>query len=607
MQKQSDMQRTVIYLVLKRMRAPLILLITAWTIAVLGLTLIPGVEIDGEKRYMTIFEAFYFVSYMATTIGFGEIHFGFTDTQRLWVAFSIYLTVISWLTAIGNIISLLQDPALKKVRKKQAFIRDVKRINQKFFIICGYGETGEMLLEHLSDKGYQCVVVDNDPERINLLDINSSIYDVPYLLGDVSDVGTLKMAGLENPACRAVLVATNNDRVNVKVAVTAKLLRSGVKVVCRVNSKEAMANAKSFDTDHVINAYRLYAESFSRAFRTPSIHQLTMSLLRRSGRAYIAPLNPPKGHWIICGYDAFGQEMARFLDYEGMDYTLISNDPSLKVPHIHGRGTEAVTLRAAGIEKSVGVIAGTEDDTDNFSIIMTARHLKPNLFLVARQNQESNRLIFENAEIDSVMESSRLMMWHMMPLITQPRMATFLRLARHQDEAWAKALIEQLKTLSDTVPATYLLKIEEKKAPAVINYLQSGNILRLQELFINENSDEAQSIALPLMLIRDGKEELLPKLSTAIKSGDIFLIASDDKVREQVQYSISHEQDFYYVIHGEEKPVSIVMDLLKKRMAAHKLHRQQKRKQKALEKKATSANDAEQDQPTSNPPPQEPV
>lgn len=588
------MQHTVIYLVLKRMRAPLILLITAWTIAVLGLTLIPGVEVDGEKRYLTIFEAFYFVSYMATTIGFGEIHFGFTDAQRLWVTFSIYLTVISWLTAIGNIISLLQDAALKRVRKKQAFVRDVKRINEKFVLICGYGETGEMLLENLNAKGYQCVVLDNDPERINLLDLNSSMYNLPYLQGDVSDVETLKMAGLENPNCRAVLAVTNNDRINVKVAVTAKLLRTNVKVICRVNSKEAMTNAKSFDTDYVIDSNRIYAESFSRAFRTPSIQQLTMSLLRRSGNPYVEALNPPKGHWIICGYGQFGQEMARFLDYEGMDYTLISDDSSVTTKHIEGRGTDAVTLRAAGLEKAVGIIAGTNDDTDNFSIIMTARHLKPNLFLVAKQNQEGNHLIFENAQIDSVMKSSRLMMWHMMPLITQPRMADFLRLARHQDEDWGNELMAQLKILSDTVPATYLIKIKKEKAPAVIQHLQSGSILRLQELFTQNKTAPDKPAALPLMLIRDGKEELLPKLSTAIKMGDIFLLASSDAVRDRVEYTIRNEQDFYYVIHGEEKPVSIVMDMIKKRWAAHKVQQRQKRNQKLSAQQSCNNQSANQ-------------
>ncbi len=594
------MQYPIVYVILKRLRAPLILLIMAYTIATAGMAIIPGVDNDGNPVHLTIFQSFYFISYVATTIGFGEIPYEFNDVQRLWVVFCIYLTVIAWLVAIGNIISLLQDPALKTVWRRQRFTKQTARINQKFFIICGYGETGEMLLEHLSEKGYQCVVIDSDPERINLLDLDSSIYNVPYLLGDVSDVETLKMAGLENEYCRAVLAVTSDDRINVKVAVTAKLLRSSVKVICRVNSKEAMANAKSFDTDHVIQANQIFAESFSRAFRTPSIYQLTMSLLRRSGRDYVPALKPPKGHWIICGYDEFGQEVARYLEYEGMDYTIISADETLKMSHVQGKGTESVTLRAAGIDNAVGIIAGTDDDTDNFSIIMTARHLKPTLFFVARQNQEKNRLIFRNAEIDVIMESSRLVMWHILPWVTQPKLAHFLRLARHRDEAWAESVMNKLTALTDTVPATFLIKISEEKAPALIPHLGMGNILRLQDLFGKDSNAPDKPTALPLMLIRDGKEELLPKLSTAIKNGDVFLIAATENVKNQVLYTIAHEQDFYYRIHGEEKPVSIVMHILREYVKDYKQRQRHKRQERAKQLKIAEQAQAEQvaSQPT---------
>ena len=49
------------------------------------------------------------MSYTATTIGFGELPWPFTADQRLWVTFSIYLSVIGWAYAIGSLLTLLQD------------------------------------------------------------------------------------------------------------------------------------------------------------------------------------------------------------------------------------------------------------------------------------------------------------------------------------------------------------------------------------------------------------------------------------------------------------------------------------------------------------------
>ncbi len=42
----------------------------------------PRVRADGTREYMSLFHAFYVVSYTATTIGFGEIPNAFSDAQR---------------------------------------------------------------------------------------------------------------------------------------------------------------------------------------------------------------------------------------------------------------------------------------------------------------------------------------------------------------------------------------------------------------------------------------------------------------------------------------------------------------------------------------------
>lgn len=62
-----------VFLVLRRMRAPFVLLIALFAVAVAGLALIPGEDGDGNTVRMTVFDAFYFMSYTATTIGFGEL------------------------------------------------------------------------------------------------------------------------------------------------------------------------------------------------------------------------------------------------------------------------------------------------------------------------------------------------------------------------------------------------------------------------------------------------------------------------------------------------------------------------------------------------------
>ena len=93
---------TAIFLVLRRMRLPLIVLISLFAISVLGLTLVPGQDIDGQPWRMDLFDAFYFMSYTATTIGFGEIPYPFSTAQRAWVIVTIYLSVVAWASGTQN-------------------------------------------------------------------------------------------------------------------------------------------------------------------------------------------------------------------------------------------------------------------------------------------------------------------------------------------------------------------------------------------------------------------------------------------------------------------------------------------------------------------------
>src|SRR5215211_1250986 len=185
-----------IFLVLRRMRAPLIVLIVIFAITVLGLTLIPGQDAEGRPWHMGFFDAFYVMSYTASTIGFGEIPYPFTYNQRMWVTISIYLTVIGWAYAIGSLLALLQDRAFRHALALQHFSRKVARLAEPFVLIAGYGRTGELLGHSFDALGRRFVVLDRNSERIDGLELDSYHADVPGLTADARDPGHLAVAGL---------------------------------------------------------------------------------------------------------------------------------------------------------------------------------------------------------------------------------------------------------------------------------------------------------------------------------------------------------------------------------------------------------------------------
>ncbi|HNU67505.1 MAG TPA: ion channel [Methylotenera sp.] len=174
---------SILFLILRRLRRPLILIIVSFGIAVLGLTLMPGLDDKGQPWHMSVFQALYVISYTATTIGFGEIPYPFSQAQRLWTTFSIYFTVIPWFYAIGKIITLLQDSALKQAIASERFSRAVALLQEPFYILCSYGQSATLLAKALDHMYMRVVVIERSQNRLDELELTDSKQVIPHFCG----------------------------------------------------------------------------------------------------------------------------------------------------------------------------------------------------------------------------------------------------------------------------------------------------------------------------------------------------------------------------------------------------------------------------------------
>ncbi|HWS12656.1 MAG TPA: NAD-binding protein, partial [Rhodocyclaceae bacterium] len=391
---------SIFFLVLRRMRAPLIVLIGIYAVSVLGLTLVPGVDGEGKPAPpMSFFHAFYFISYTATTIGFGEIPNAFSDGQRLWVTFSIYLTVVGWSYSLVTLLALLQDKSFQNTLVASRFARRVKRINVPFYLVCGCGETGGLICHSLDLLGQAFVVLEKDELRVQELDLEDFKTDTPALAADARLPANLLLAGLGHPKCAGVLAVTNDEDANLAVAIAVRLVKPDLPVLARARSPLVTANMASFGTHHIINPFERFAEYLALAAAAPERFRLIEILTGLPGTPLPEPHRPPRGRWIVCGYGRFGKAIVRHLAPTGIVTTVI--DPEGNGPDgagVRGLGTEAATLVAAGVREASGIVAGSDSDVNNLSIAMTAKELNRGLFVVTRQNQAANNVLFEAFE-----------------------------------------------------------------------------------------------------------------------------------------------------------------------------------------------------------------
>ncbi len=638
------------FLFLKRIRLPLLLLITSYAVVILGFVLIPGRDDQGNVWHMSFFHAFYFVSFMGSTIGFGEIPYEFTNAQRMWTVFSIYITVTIWLYSIGAVLSTLQNPTFKKIIKENEFKRKIRRIKEPFYLICGYGDTGKLLAHELAENHILSVVIDIDPDRIDDLLINEPYIDIPALVGNAAYPEVLKKAGLAKANCRGVIALTNKDHINLKIAIAARLLTkkrviddNDFMLVCRADSSDAEANMASFGTNHIINPYEVFARRLALSIRSPSaylvyewltsVHYLDedKSEDKKNNKTHLVreePVFPPKGLWVICGYGRFGKAVARHLNYVGIHTRVIEAMPELTDPpegSVHGKGTEAITLREANITDAVAIVAGTDNDANNLSIIITAKdelrrvwqtkqqnrafnsryHLlvddelqqeelaqeEPKLFTVARQNHSHNKKVFEQAELDFIMQPASIIAGEILSIIKTPMLDRFLSLARRQKDAWANLLISRISGfIEEDVPNTWMLEISEQQTPAVAYFLKQGTITLDEMLRHPRNRDKSLNCVVLLLhrkLNRMSgqtarpftsfkkvrlKDYLLPEGDFEIKEGDQLLFCGDSESMKLMCWTVSNINVYNYLRTGYELPGGYVWQWIYR----HKLLRQKK-------------------------------
>lgn len=545
-------------LILRRMRAPLIMLIIAYAVSVLGFVLIPGIDDQGQPWQMGFFHAFYVVSYTATTIGFGELPYPFTDGQRFWALATVYITVISWLYAIGTILTLVQDPALKRTLIENRFANNVRHLRQPFYIVCGYGDTGTQVVNTLTQRNIQAVVVDIRQGRIDELLLDELRIYVPGLCADAGDPHILRTAGLNSPYCMGLLALTDDDHSNLEVAITSKLLNPNLRIICRAETKDTQANMASFGTDHIINPYEAFAEQLAIALHSPAMHLIYEWLTQPPHTALFACEEPPHGLWIICGYGRFGKAMERYLKFEGISTIIIEADPEKTGCEDHcikGRGTEAVTLRTADIDKAVGIIAGTDDDANNLSILMTAKDLNPNIYTVVRQNRRSNSVIFDAADTNMVMQYSIILSLKIQALLTSPLLSDFLRLARRHNNSWAEALTRKLRSLANNkAPDIWTVSIDAATSPTLIEAINQGEDMRLGHLTSDPRHQQSQLHCLPLLLKRGDDFMLLPQVEDPIQSGDQILFCGREECSRLMEWTRQNYNTLRYIITGENRP-----------------------------------------------------
>lgn len=544
---------------MRRMRTPLIVLILIYFFSIVAMISVPGADASGKPFHMSFLDAAYFMAILQTTIGFGEIPHSFTAAQRMLVFWLLLPNVVAWLYSVGTLLGLILDKQFQAAFRRNQFSKQVRWLKEPFYIVCGFGNTGSMTVSGLLAKGIRAVVIECDENTVRMMALEDEYAHVPAIVGAARDRQVLEMAGLHHEFCQGVIATTNGDQVNLTIAITVKLLRPTLKVLARSETQRVCDNMASFGTDSIINPYQIFAERMSLALSSPIKYLVQDWLISVPGSELREVLEPPTGLWVVCGAGRFGEQMIQQLEKSGLPVTVVDVHPD-RLPayesSILGRGTEAHTLRAAGIAEAEGIIAGTGDDIDNLSIIMTARHLNPRLFFVARQERRQHNELFDSSGADLVARRSLIVARRILSIVSTPLLLSFMEHLIRSDDKFAEQTATRLKTvLRNRAPSiwVYELKGEIARTLRFVRAQTSG--VTLKHICRNSRSEENEDLPCVCLTLERGAQRIfLPDANTELQIHDRLLFAGRNYARTQMLWTMTDSHSLFGNISGRQLP-----------------------------------------------------
>lgn len=143
-----------------------------------------------------------------------------------------------------------------------------------------------------------------------------------------------------------------------------------------------------------------------------------------------------KNHYIVCGYGRIGRVLCNQLKRKPMDLVVIDKNLELipifdddKVLYVSGDASDEAILHKAGILRAKGLIAVLATDTENVFLVLTARQLNPDLYIIARASQDESKSKLQAAGANRVESPYEMGAVSMAQRIIRPTVTNFLNLA----------------------------------------------------------------------------------------------------------------------------------------------------------------------------------
>jgi voltage-gated potassium channel len=162
--------------------------------------------------------------------------------------------------------------------------------------------------------------------------------------------------------------------------------------------------------------------------------------LRLQKRRQARMITTIKDHFIVCGYGRIGSIIAGQLHQQSVPFVIIERDPArLQAAMMDGflavqaDASHEDVLKRVGIDTARGLIAAVGTDAENVYTVLSARVLRPDIFIVGRAEGEDATRKLLRAGANRVVSPYQIGAVQMAQTAIRPAVVDFISLATSSD------------------------------------------------------------------------------------------------------------------------------------------------------------------------------
>ena len=231
-------------------------------------------------------------------------------------------------------------------------------------------------------------------------------------------------------------------------------------------------------------------------------------------------------------------------------------------------------MREASIQRAAGIVVATENDPENLKILLTARLLNPDIFIVIRQNYHENEVAFQAGHADLIMQPSLVTARKILLRLISPLIQSFLDHLERDLEEFERVYERLQHTIGDSQPHMWTVRFTRDNTCAVCPKIGDDHEILLGDLIRHPSERERALTCIPLVLRRNGEDRILPDpLDTDVQRGDEILFCGTQSAQRLLDATMNNPYTLDYLITGIEKPGGYLMSWVYRQLRKQNLHR----------------------------------